>query len=73
MWVCCKDDAEFNGHVASDAEHRGILVNAVDMPDFGNNIFPSIVDRSPLVIAIGCGGTLADASAIAQSTCVSKP
>lgn len=54
--VAATDDAELNGRIASDANSRGILVNAVDMPDLGNVIFPSIVDRSPLVIAIGSGG-----------------
>ena len=54
--VAATDDAELNGRIAEDADERGILVNAVDMPDLGNVIFPSIVDRSPLVIAIGSGG-----------------
>jgi len=54
--VAGTDDAELNGRIAKDADEMGILVNAVDMPDLGNVIFPSIVDRSPLVIAIGSGG-----------------
>lgn len=54
--VAATDDAELNGRIAADADSRGIIVNAVDMPDLGNVIFPSIVDRSPLVIAIGSGG-----------------
>jgi len=54
--VAATDNAELNGRIATDADARGILVNAVDMPDLGNVIFPSIVDRSPLVIAIGSGG-----------------
>lgn len=54
--IAATNDAELNGRIAADADRQGILVNAVDMPDLGNVIFPSIVDRSPLVIAIGSGG-----------------
>jgi uroporphyrin-III C-methyltransferase/precorrin-2 dehydrogenase/sirohydrochlorin ferrochelatase len=54
--VAATDDAELNGRIAADADQRGILVNAVDMPDLGNCIFPSIVDRSPMIIAVGSGG-----------------
>ncbi len=54
--IAATDDAELNGRIASDADELGILVNAVDMPDLGNAIFPSIVDRSPMIIAVGSGG-----------------
>jgi len=54
--IAATDNAELNGRIASDADELGILVNAVDMPDLGNAIFPSIVDRSPMIIAVGSGG-----------------
>ena len=46
-----------NGAVAEAARARGIPVNAVDAPEMSSFITPSIVDRDPLVVAIGTEGT----------------
>ena len=46
-------DAALNERVASDARAMGIPVNAVDNPDISTFIVPSIVDRDPVVVAIG--------------------
>lgn len=45
-----------NREVSELAKERGLLVNVVDSPALCNVIFPSIVDRSPLVIAITSSG-----------------
>ncbi len=50
-------DAGLNERVAADAQALGIPVNAVDNPDISTFIIPSIVDRDPVVIAIGTEGT----------------
>ncbi len=50
-------DAALNERVADDARALGIPVNAVDNPDISSFIVPSIVDRDPVVVAIGTEGT----------------
>ena len=50
-------DAALNERVASDAQALGIPVNAVDNPGISTFIVPSIVDRDPVVVAIGTEGT----------------
>ncbi len=50
-------DASLNERVAADAKALGIPVNAVDNPDISSFIVPSIVDRDPVVVAIGTEGT----------------
>lgn len=39
------------------ARHCGVLVNVVDAPDLCEAFTPSIVDRDPVVVAIGTEGT----------------
>lgn len=50
-------DPALNERVAADAQALGIPVNAVDNPNISTFIIPSIVDRDPVVIAIGTEGT----------------
>ncbi|KAA1193077.1 uroporphyrinogen-III C-methyltransferase [Pseudohalioglobus sediminis] len=49
--------AEVNYRVYEDACALGVPVNVVDAPAYCNFIFPSIVDRDPLVVAISSSGS----------------
>jgi uroporphyrin-III C-methyltransferase/precorrin-2 dehydrogenase/sirohydrochlorin ferrochelatase len=54
--IAATDDATVNATVSRDAQQRQLPVNVVDNPALCSVILPSIVDRSPLVIAISSGG-----------------
>jgi uroporphyrin-III C-methyltransferase/precorrin-2 dehydrogenase/sirohydrochlorin ferrochelatase len=56
LTIAATDDAAVNVAVVDAAHERGILVNVVDDGDKSDFIFPSIVDRSPLVVAVGSSG-----------------
>ena len=50
------NDAAVNAHVSALAQSLNVPVNVVDQPELCSFITPSIVDRSPVVIAISTGG-----------------
>lgn len=54
--IAATDDKVVNAQVSGDAQARHIPVNVVDDPALCSVILPSIIDRSPLMIAIGSGG-----------------
>ena len=54
--IAATDNREVNKRVSELAQTRGIPVNVVDDPALCSFITPSIVDRSPVQIAISTGG-----------------
>jgi uroporphyrin-III C-methyltransferase/precorrin-2 dehydrogenase/sirohydrochlorin ferrochelatase len=56
--VAIEDDAEAEAAIAR-LKARGILVNAVDRAAACDFTLPAIVDRDPVIIAIGTGGASA--------------
>ena len=54
--VAAPDDREVNRRVADAAHSRRLFANVVDDPELSSFQVPSIVDRSPLVVAISSSG-----------------
>jgi len=50
------DDSAVNKQISDCAKARRIPVNAVDQPELCSFIMPSIVDRSPVIVAVSSGG-----------------
>jgi len=55
--VAATNDLNINQQVSAFAKENSIPVNVVDQPDLCTFIMPSIVDRSPVLIAISSGAT----------------
>lgn len=58
-FVALEDGAE---EAARELRAQGLLVNVVDRPDLSDFIVPAIVNRTPVVLAIGTGGASASLS-----------
>ena len=54
--IAATDDDEVNREVYQQAKQRNILVNVADCPALCDFILPSILDRSPIVVAVSSGG-----------------
>ena len=54
--IAATDDQAVNRAVADAAKAKRIAVNVVDQPELCSFIMPSIIDRSPLIVAVSSGG-----------------
>ncbi len=54
--IAATDDEGVNQAVARAARELHIPVNVVDRPELCSFVMPSIIDRSPLIIAVSTGG-----------------
>ena len=54
--IAATDSAATNTAVAQAARAARVPVNVVDNPELSSFIFPAIIDRSPLIVAVGSAG-----------------
>ena len=54
--IAATNDQEVNRRVSALAHSRNIPVNVVDQPELCSFIMPSIIDRSPVLVAVSTGG-----------------
>ncbi|ALP53461.1 sirohydrochlorin ferrochelatase [Candidatus Tenderia electrophaga] len=54
--IAATSDEAVNRRVSLDARQRGMPVNVADAPELCTFILPSIIDRSPLMVAVSTGG-----------------
>ena len=54
--IAATDDRAINQHIASLAKKRRIPVNVADSPEDSSVLLMSVLDRSPLLVAVGSSG-----------------
>ncbi len=54
--IAATDSRDVNAAVSSAAKARRLPINVVDDPELSTFIFPAIIDRSPVVVAVGSSG-----------------
>lgn len=54
--MAATDDHDVNKHISELAQQKKIPVNVVDQPELCSFIVPSIIDRSPVQVAVSTGG-----------------
>lgn len=54
--VAATDDPALNRHIAGLCQQRDLLVNVVGQPALSSFVFPALIDRDPLFIAISSSG-----------------
>jgi uroporphyrin-III C-methyltransferase/precorrin-2 dehydrogenase/sirohydrochlorin ferrochelatase len=71
--IAATDAPLVNRAVAIAADARNIVVNVVDNKRLSTGILPAIVDRSPLVIAIGTEGSARPPGQVSRSLAGAHP
>lgn len=56
--VAASDDPVLNRRVSEAARKRHLPVNVVEQPDLSTFIFPSIIDRSPIIVSVSSGAQI---------------
>ena len=54
--ISATNDTSLNEQVAKDRAKRNIIVNVVDQPEICDFIFPSILERGDITVAVSTGG-----------------
>ncbi|SFJ95931.1 siroheme synthase CysG [Methylophaga sulfidovorans] len=54
--IAATDDEKINQAVHEVAQQKNILTNLTDNPDGSDFIFASVLDRSPIIVAVSSGG-----------------
>lgn len=54
--IAATNNAKINRQIAMEAKQINVPVNVVDAPELSTFIVPSIIDRSPVTVAISTGG-----------------
>jgi len=54
--IAATDSTEINQQISEEAERRYIFCNVVDSPQSASFIMPSIIDRSPIIVAVSSAG-----------------
>lgn len=54
--VAATNNEQLNSTIAEQCSQKKILINAVDNPESGSFIMPSVIDRSPVIVAVSTGG-----------------
>jgi uroporphyrin-III C-methyltransferase/precorrin-2 dehydrogenase/sirohydrochlorin ferrochelatase len=54
--IAATNDQDVNREISQLARKRGVPVNVVDSPELCSFVMPSIIDRSPVQIAVSTGG-----------------
>jgi uroporphyrin-III C-methyltransferase/precorrin-2 dehydrogenase/sirohydrochlorin ferrochelatase len=54
--IAATDSRDVNAAVSAAAKARRLPINVVDDPELSTYIFPAIIDRSPVVVAVGSSG-----------------
>ena len=55
--IAATNDESLNEQIAKQANSQGILVNVVDKPNICDFIFPSILERGAITLAVSTGGS----------------